>query len=141
MAEKEDKLALIVENANTKLIEIINEAVMLGYNKTYSKARVINLIDETAKELEDNNASDVLIQSTKIALQKAFMKEWLQVIVILREKVKNDAVISVYLVGEGETLFDCAKALGSDEEELLALNPELDLPLKVGDKVLLYRPL
>ena len=57
------------------------------------------------------------------------------------EKVKNDAVISVYLVGEGETLFDCAKALGSDEEELLMLNPELDLPLKVGDKVLLYRPL
>ena len=57
------------------------------------------------------------------------------------EKVKNDAVISVYLVGEGETLFDCAKALGSDEEELLALNSELDLPLKVGDKVLLYRPL
>lgn len=90
MAEKEDKLALIVENANTKLIEIINEAVILGYNKNYSKVRVINLIDETTKELEDNNASDVLIQSTKIALQKAFMKEWLQVIVILREKAKND---------------------------------------------------
>lgn len=57
------------------------------------------------------------------------------------ERIKNDAVISVYLVGEGETLFDCAKALQSDEEELLALNPELDLPLKVGDKVLLYRNL
>ena len=57
------------------------------------------------------------------------------------ERIKNDAVISVYLVGEGETLFDCAKALQSDEEELLALNPELDLPLKEGDKVLLYRPL
>ena len=57
------------------------------------------------------------------------------------ERIKNDAVISVYLVGEGETLFDCAKALQSDEEELLALNPELDLPLKAGDKVLLYRPL
>ena len=57
------------------------------------------------------------------------------------ERIKNDAVISVYLVGEGETLFDCAKALQSDEEELLALNPDLDLPLKEGDKVLLYRPL
>ena len=53
----------------------------------------------------------------------------------------SDAVISVYLVGEGETLFDCAKALVSDEEELLSLNPELTLPLKEGDKVLLYRPL
>ena len=59
---------------------------------------------------------------------------------VLGERVKNDAVISLYLVGEGETLFDCAKALQSDEEELLALNPDLDLPLKAGDKVLLYRP-
>ena len=88
--DKDDKLALIVENANTKLIEIINEAVMLGYNKTYSKLRVINLIDETTNELKKNEASDVLIESTKLALQKAFMKEWLQVIVILRENAKND---------------------------------------------------
>ncbi len=58
----------------------------------------------------------------------------------LGEWEKSDAVISLYLVGEGETLFDCAKALHSDEEELLALNPELSLPLKAGDKVLLYRP-
>ncbi len=59
----------------------------------------------------------------------------------LGERLKNDSVISVYLVGEGECLFDCAKALRSDEEELLALNPDLTLPLKAGDKVLLYHPL
>lgn len=59
----------------------------------------------------------------------------------LGERIKNDSVISVYLVGEGETLFDCAKALRSDEEELLQLNPDLSLPLKPGDKVLLYHPL
>lgn len=59
----------------------------------------------------------------------------------LGHREPSDAVISVYLVGEGETLFDCAKALVSDEEELLSLNPELTLPLKAGDKVLLYRPL
>ena len=88
--DKDDKLALIVENANTKLIEIINEAVVLGYNKTYSKTRVINLIDETTNELKKNEASDVLIESTKLALQKAFMKEWLQVIVILEEKLNKD---------------------------------------------------
>lgn len=59
----------------------------------------------------------------------------------LGERLKNDSVISVYLVGEGESLFDCAKALRSDEDELLALNPDLTLPLKAGDKVLLYHPL
>lgn len=66
---------------------------------------------------------------------------YLEKVEAIGEKTKNDAVISVYLVGQGETLFDCAKALQSDEEELLALNPDLDLPLKEGDKVLLYRPL
>ena len=95
--DRKDKLALIVENANTKLIEIINEAVILGYNKSYSKARVINLIDETTNELKKENASDTLIESTKLALQKAFMKEWLQVIVILRENAKND---DLGLIGE-----------------------------------------
>lgn len=53
----------------------------------------------------------------------------------------NDAVISVYLVGESETLFDVAKALASTEEELIELNPEINLPIKKGDKILMYRPL
>lgn len=60
---------------------------------------------------------------------------------VLCPKEISDAAISLYLVGDGETLFDVAKELNSDEEELMALNPELELPLKRGDKVLLYRPL
>ncbi|MBO5776136.1 MAG: hypothetical protein J6R35_02045, partial [Clostridia bacterium] len=59
----------------------------------------------------------------------------------LAPREENDAVISVYLVGEGECLCDCAKALCSTEAELMALNPELTLPVKAGDKVLIYRPL
>ena len=60
---------------------------------------------------------------------------------VVAPKEISDAAISLYLVGEGETLFDVAKELNSDEEELMALNPELELPLKRGDKVLLYKPL
>ena len=60
---------------------------------------------------------------------------------VVAPKEIPDAAISLYLVGEGETLFDVAKELNSDEEELMALNPELELPLKRGDKVLLYKPL
>ncbi len=67
--------------------------------------------------------------------------KYLKGVTYLCDREECDAVISVYLVGEGETLFDCAKALVSDEEELLSLNPELTLPLKAGDKVLLYRSL
>ena len=46
---EEDKLTLAVEEANTKLIEIINEAVLVGYSKAYAKAQVINLIANTTK--------------------------------------------------------------------------------------------
>ena len=60
-SEKEDKLALIVENANTRVQEIINEAIMLGYTKIYAKSLVMELVDKTTKELEDNNASEYLM--------------------------------------------------------------------------------
>lgn len=55
------------------------------------------------------------------------------------ETIPNDSVISLYIVGKGESLYDVAKALRSDEEELLAMNPEVELPLQEGDKILLYR--
>ena len=89
-SEKEDKLALIVENANTRVQEIINEAIMLGYTKIYAKSLVMELVDKTTKELKDNDASDYLIDNTKLAIMKAFMKEWLQVIVILEKERKKD---------------------------------------------------
>ena len=89
-SEKEDKLALIVENANTRVQEIINEAIMLGQSKIYAKSQVQKLIDDTTKELKDNNASEYLIENTKLAIMKAFMKEWLQVIVILEKERKKD---------------------------------------------------
>ena len=87
---QEDKLTLAVEEANTKLIEIINEAVLLGYTKNYAKSQVVKLIADTMEQLDKLGASEDLILSTKIALEKAFMKEWLQVIIILKENAKND---------------------------------------------------
>ncbi|MFI3229838.1 MAG: LysM peptidoglycan-binding domain-containing protein [Bacillota bacterium] len=54
---------------------------------------------------------------------------------------ENDVAISLYIVREGETLFDVAKAMLSDEDTLLQLNPEISLPLQAGEKVLLYRQL
>lgn len=90
MEEREDKLTLIIETANTKVQEIINNALMFGYNKTYCKALVIQLVDKTTKELEENDASDYLIANTKTAILKAFMKGWLNVIAILESKRKTD---------------------------------------------------
>ena len=89
-SEKEDKLALIVEEANTKVQEIINDAIMFGYSKIYAKSLIQNLVEETTKKLEQENASDYLIESTKIAILKAFMKGWLTVIAILEKNLNKD---------------------------------------------------
>ena len=88
--EKEDKLALIVENANTRVIEIINEAILLGYTKLYTKTLIMKLVDDTERELKDNKASEQLIESTKLAILKAFMKQWLVVVSVFEEKLKQD---------------------------------------------------
>lgn len=88
--EKEDKLALIVENANTRVIEIINEAILLGYTKLYTKTLIMKLVDDTERELKDNKASEQLIESTKLAILKSFMKQWLVVVSVFEEKLKQD---------------------------------------------------
>ena len=90
ITEKEDKLALIVEDANTKLQQIINDSIMLGYNKSYAKSLVVDLIEETSKKLKEEQGTPDLINSTRISLQKRFMSDWLQVITILNKNLKKD---------------------------------------------------
>jgi hypothetical protein len=55
--------------------------------------------------------------------------------------IPSDAAISLYIDKKGETLWDVAKALVCREETLLTLNPDLELSLAGGEKVLLYREL
>lgn len=88
--EKKDELALCVEDANTKLIQIINESVWFTYNRAYAKQLVNELCQETEKRLRELEASEYLISSTINALKKRFMTEWLQVIAILKQTSKKD---------------------------------------------------
>lgn len=55
------------------------------------------------------------------------------------EKEPDDYTICVYVVKKGETLWDVAKELNADEEELIAQNADVTLPLKGGEKILLYK--
>jgi hypothetical protein len=59
----------------------------------------------------------------------------------LGDREQNECAISLYIVRPGETLWDVAKALMSEEETLAKLNPDLKLPFVGGEKVLLYREL
>ena len=57
------------------------------------------------------------------------------------KKPEDDYAISLYIVKPNEDLWDVAKALNTDEDTLLKLNPDLKLPLAGGEKVLIYKEL
>ena len=55
------------------------------------------------------------------------------------EKEENDFAVSLYIAKEGETLWEVAKALNTDEITLAEQNADVGLPLKGGEKILLYK--
>ena len=57
------------------------------------------------------------------------------------KKPEDDYAISLYIVKPNEDLWDVAKALNSNEDTLLRLNPEVKLPLSGGEKILIYKEL
>lgn len=57
------------------------------------------------------------------------------------EKPEAEYAISLYIVKPGEDVWDVAKALCTDEDKIFRLNPELSLPLKGGEKVIVYNEL
>lgn len=57
------------------------------------------------------------------------------------EKEEDDYAISLYIVKPGETLWDVAKALNTDEDTIMKLNEDVAVPLKGGEKILLYKEL
>ena len=62
-------------------------------------------------------------------------------VVIGADKEEDDYAISLYIVRPGESLFDVAKAMNSDEESIMKQNPELALPMQGGEKVIFYKEL
>ncbi len=57
------------------------------------------------------------------------------------EKEQDDYAISLYIVKPNETLWEVAKALNTEENTILELNKEIKLPLKGGERVMLYKPI
>ncbi len=51
------------------------------------------------------------------------------------------SAISIHVARAGETLWDVAKALGSTPELIMLQNPELNLPLTGGERIIVYRHL
>ena len=57
-----------------------------------------------------------------------------------QEKPVDDCALFIYIVKPGQSLWDIAKELGVSSDLILEQNPELELPVKAGDKLVVYRP-
>ena len=89
--KEEKNLVLVIENASTKLKRILNDALMLGYAKSITKALVNELIKETTKELKEMEAPDDLIKSTEIGLKQTFLRQYATMLTILEKRKKEDS--------------------------------------------------
>ena len=92
MEEKEDKVVLAIEEANTKVLKIVNNAVVLGWNKEYCKQEVLILVAETKKQFQELGASDELVLNTQNSIMATFMQAWITTIHILEESSKKDKI-------------------------------------------------
>ena len=77
MEEQENKVVLAIETANTKVLEIVNNALILGWDKDYCKSLVVELVKDTSRELKELGASTDLILNTQNSIYSTFMNSWL----------------------------------------------------------------
>lgn len=58
---------------------------------------------------------------------------------VLEDKPECEAVLTIYVVKAGETIWDIAKQLNVNPDSLLEQNPQILLPLIGGEKLIVYR--
>lgn len=61
-------------------------------------------------------------------------------VVMGEEKPKDDCCLYIYIVKEGEGVWDIAKEMNVSEDLILEQNPDIQLPLRSGDKLVIYNP-
>ena len=61
-------------------------------------------------------------------------------VVVGEEKPNDDCTLYVYIARPGQTVWDIAKEMSVSEDIILEQNEGLELPLKGGEKIVIYRP-
>ncbi|MGN0961463.1 MAG: LysM peptidoglycan-binding domain-containing protein, partial [Christensenellales bacterium] len=56
------------------------------------------------------------------------------------EKPLDDCALYLYIVKPNQTIWDVAKDVNTSQELILEQNPDVELPLKAGDKLVVYKP-
>ncbi len=77
----------------------------------------------------------------KICLRAYEEKEWSYIseAVVGELFEKNEAAVSVFVPRAGEDLWEVAKRLSRDPEELQKSNPDLQFPISDGERIFVYR--
>ena len=77
----------------------------------------------------------------KVSIKSYERKEWscVQPIEEGEPRSPKDVAVSMYALHAGEELWDVAKRLACDPDELLQSNPTLQFPVKEGESIFIYR--
>ena len=59
--------------------------------------------------------------------------------VLGEEKPQEDCSLYIYVVKEGQTIWDVAKDTSMSQEIILEQNPNIELPIKAGNKLVVYK--
>lgn len=65
--------------------------------------------------------------------------EFISAVEVGEEKPQNKSAMSLYIANDGDELLDLCKALTAMPEEIMEQNPNLQFPLKEGERVLYFR--
>ena len=87
---KEDKSVLVIEQANTDTLKVVNDALMFGWSKQYCKELVLDVVRKTKEQLRQLHASDELILNTQNSIMATFMNAWNITTGILKKESKKD---------------------------------------------------
>lgn len=87
---KEDKSVLVIEQVNTRVLKVVNDALMFGWSKVYCKALVLEIVRDTKEQLRQLHASEDLILNTQNSIMATFMNAWGITTGILKKESKND---------------------------------------------------
>ena len=60
-------------------------------------------------------------------------------VVVGDEKKQDDCALQIYVVKPNQTVWDIAKELSVSQELILEQNENVSLPLKAGDKLVVYK--
>lgn len=127
-------------NSISTIIVEMPFSITLNTSNTTNPLLTLALTDVTAKgkrgkDIEVNGTIQAYLQcydcKNEVFLSKVEMGEVLP---------EDECNLYIYIVQDGETIWDIAKKFGISTELILELNPEIALPLSQNDRIVIFKP-